>query len=162
MSFWTIPYQVWILFIKIRLHFALSNFLENKKQLVLTHNTDLIRLLDVQLNNCFNLYIMNNILDGTNGFISVSEKEKKLLINLHDLVSFFQNKNNELVDNIHNRRHFLMAMVPFMRGYAHISLDSDDRYTNFRESCMGMELIIAWMFFPFTIRFLEIYLMVKK
>lgn len=113
---------------KNKIAFCIIKFLENKKQLVLTHNTDLIRLLDVQLNNCFNLYIMNNILDGTNGFISVSEKEKKLLINLHDLVSFFQNKNNELVDNIHNRRHFLMAMVPFMRGYAHISLDSDDRY----------------------------------
>ena len=31
--------------------FCIIKFLENKKQVILTHNTDLIRLLDVQLNN---------------------------------------------------------------------------------------------------------------
>ena len=46
-------------------------------EVIQTHNTDLIRLLDVQLNNCFNLYILNNVEDGENGFIPVSEKEKK-------------------------------------------------------------------------------------
>ena len=88
----------------------------------------MLRLLDVQLNNCFNLYILNNVHDGTNGFIPVSEREKKLLINLHDLISLFQNKKNELKDALHDRRQFLMAMVRFMRGYAHINLDPTDRY----------------------------------
>lgn len=113
---------------KNKIAFCIIKFLENKKQIILTHNTDLIRLLDVQLNNCFNLYILNNVHNGTNGFISVSEKEKKLLINLHQLILFFQNKNNELVTVIRDRRQFLMAMIPFMRGYAHISLDPNDRY----------------------------------
>lgn len=113
---------------KNKIAFCIIKFLENKKQIILTHNTDLIRLLDVQLNNCFNLYILNNVHDGINGFISVSEKEKKLLINLHQLILLFQNKNNELIPAIHDRRQFLMAMVPFMRGYAHISLDPNDRY----------------------------------
>ena len=63
---------------KNKIAFCIIKFLENKKQLVLTHNTDLIRLLDVQLNNCFNLYIMNNILDGTNGFISVCRERKEV------------------------------------------------------------------------------------
>lgn len=113
---------------KNKIAFCIIKFLENKKQIILTHNTDLIRLLDVQLNNCFNLYILNNVHEGTNGFIPVSEREKMLLINLHHLISLFQNKNNELVEAIHDRRQFLMAMIPFMRGYAHISLDPNDRY----------------------------------
>lgn len=113
---------------KNKIAFCIIKFLENKKQLILTHNTDLIRLLDVQLNNCFNLFILNNIHDGTNGFIPVSEREKKLLINLHQLIVLFQNKNNELIEAIHDRRQFLMAMIPFMRGYAHISLDPNDYY----------------------------------
>lgn len=40
---------------KNKIAFCIIKFLENKKQIILTHNTDLIRLLDVQLNNCFNL-----------------------------------------------------------------------------------------------------------
>ncbi len=113
---------------KNKIAFCIIKFLENKKQLVFTHNTDLIRLLDVQLNNCFNLYILNNVQDGANGFIPVNEQEKLLLINLHSLIAFFQNKGNELVEVIRNRRQFLMAMIPFMRGYAHINLDPNDYY----------------------------------
>ncbi len=113
---------------KNKIAFCIIKFLEKKKQLVLTHNTDLVRLLDVQLNNCFNLYILNNVEDGKNGFIPVSEKEKKLLINLHELVKLFQNQDNALVPTIKNRRQFLMSMVPFMRGYAHISFDPGDIY----------------------------------
>lgn len=113
---------------KNKIAFCIIKFLENKKQIILTHNTDLVRLLDVQLNNCFNLYILNNVQDGENGFIPVSEKEKKLLINLHELIAFFQNKENELLGAIRNRKQFLMSMIPFLRGYAHISLDPDDYY----------------------------------
>lgn len=119
---------------KNKIAFCIIKFLEGKKQIVLTHNTDLIRLLDVQRNNCFNLYILNNVENGQNGFIPVKVQEKGLLINLHELVKFFQNKANIergdalLAPAIRNRRQFLMAMVPFMRGYAHISLDTDDDY----------------------------------
>lgn len=113
---------------KNKIAFCIIKFLENKKQIILTHNTDLIRLLDVQLNNCFNLYILNNVYHGENGFIFVSEREKKLLINLHYLITFFQNKNNELIGLIRNKRQFFMSMIPFIRGYAHICLDPDDYY----------------------------------
>lgn len=113
---------------KNKIAFCIIKFLQNKKQIILTHNTDLIRLLDVQLNNCFNLYILNNIQDGENGFIRISEREKKLLINLHDLIAFFQNRDSELMNAIHNRKHFLMSMIPFLRGYAHISLDPSNYY----------------------------------
>ena len=79
---------------KNKIAFCIIKFLENKKQIILTHNIDLVRLLDVQLNNCFNLYILNNVHNGMNGFISVSEKEKKLLINLHQLILLFQRTTN--------------------------------------------------------------------
>ena len=68
---------------KNKIAFCIIKFLDAKKQIVLTHNTDLIRLLDVQLNNCFNLYILNNVEHGQNGFIPVNAQEKALLINLH-------------------------------------------------------------------------------
>lgn len=113
---------------KNKIAFCIIKFLENKKQIIFTHNTDLIRLLDVQLNNCFNLYILNNVQDGANGFIPVNEREKLLLINLHNLIALFQNKDNELIGTIHDRRQFLMAMIPFVRGYAHINLDPNDYY----------------------------------
>ena len=119
---------------KNKIAFCIIKFLDCKKQIVLTHNTDLIRLLDVQLNNCFNLYILSNVERGQNGFIPVNAQEKAILINLHELVKLFQNKYNiergdaELVRAIKDRRQFLMAMIPFMRGYAHISLDPDDDF----------------------------------
>ena len=113
---------------KNKLSYCIVKFLENKKQIILTHNTDLIRLLDVQCYNCFNLYILGNAHDGINGFIPVDGREKELLINLHNLVSLFQNKNRLLLPSIHNRKQFLMSMIPFMRGYAHISLDPEDYY----------------------------------
>ena len=113
---------------KNKIAFCIIKFLENKKQIILTHNTDLVRLLDAQYYNCFNLYIMNNVHDGENGFIPVTEREKKLLINLHCLVALFQNKEGQLVEAINNRRQFLMSMIPFMRGYAHICLDPEDYY----------------------------------
>ncbi|MBR3243203.1 MAG: AAA family ATPase [Parasporobacterium sp.] len=119
---------------KNKIAFCIIKFLEQKKQIVLTHNTDLIRLLDVQLNNCFNLYILNNVEHGQNGFIPVNAQEKALLINLHELIKLFQNKYNvergdaELVPSIINRRQFLMSMIPFMRGYSHIGLDPDDDF----------------------------------
>lgn len=113
---------------KNKIAYCIIKFLEQKKQIVLTHNTDLVRLLNVQLNNCFNLYILNNVENGHNGFVSVSDREKNLLINLHELAKFFQNRDELLSSSIKNRRQFLMAMIPFIRGYAHISLDPNDNF----------------------------------
>lgn len=111
---------------KNKIAYCIIKFLEKKKQIVLTHNTDLIRLLNVQLDGCFNLYILNNVEYGQNGFISISDKEKRLLINLHELIKFFQDRENILTTVIRNRKQFLMSMIPFMRGYSHIILDEKD------------------------------------
>ncbi len=122
---------------KNRIAYCIIKFLENKKQIVLTHNTDLIRLLDVQLNDCFNLYILNNVENGQNGFIPINKAEKSLLLNLYKLVQFFMNKDGKLKEVIKDERLFLMSMIPFLRGYLHIIRDSNDEYVKLSEIMHG-------------------------
>lgn len=121
---------------KNKIAYCILKFLENKKQIILTHNTDLIRLLEVQMNGCFNLYFLNNCENGVNGFLRVNNQETKILINLYELIKFFQNKgptdnnnNYSLKHVIKNERLFLISMIPFMRGYAHISNNNDSDHT---------------------------------
>lgn len=90
--------------------------------LILTHNVDLIRLLNAQYNGCFKLYLLNNIHDGENGFIKVSNKETGLLINLEKLLNTFR---KDIFQEIKNVELFLISMIPFMRGYSSIINDED-------------------------------------
>lgn len=122
---------------KNKIAFCIVKFMENKKQIVLTHNLELVRLLEFQNQGCFNLYMLNNHDGARNGFIPVKAEEQGLLINLSSLISFFQNKDNRLVNSIRDRRLFLISMIPFMRGYAHISLDPDDYYGRLSEVMHG-------------------------
>ena len=124
---------------KNKIAFCIIRFLENKKQIILTHNTDLIRLLNVQLKDCFNLYILNNIDGGRNGFIPVKREKKEILINLSNLVKLFQNKDGKLEAIIHDKRLFLMAMIPFLRGYIHIMKDPEDIYGQLSRLMHGFE-----------------------
>lgn len=124
---------------KNKIAFCIIKFLENKKQIILTHNTDLIRLLDVQLKDCFNLYILNNVDGGRNGFLPVKRDEKEILISLSNLVELFQNKNGKLATIIHDKRLFLMAMIPFLRGYIHIMKDPEDLYGQLSRLMHGFE-----------------------
>ncbi len=124
---------------KNKIAFCIIKFLENKQQIILTHNTDLIRLLYVQIQDCFNLYILNNADDGRNGFIPVQYEEKKILINLSDLVKLFQNKEDILERIIRDRKLFLMSVIPFLRGYMHIVRDENDDYGNLSKLMHGYE-----------------------
>jgi ABC-type arginine transport system ATPase subunit len=124
---------------KNKIAFCIIKFLEDKKQIILTHNTDLVRLLDVQQNGCFNFYLFNNVSGGNNGFISVNDNEKALLINLSKLIKLFQNYQNTLVPFIKNEKQFLISMIPFMRGYAHICKDGDGIYTTLSGIMHGYE-----------------------
>lgn len=124
---------------KNKIAFCIVKFLEDKKQIVLTHNTDLIRLLNVQLKDSFNLYILNNTDEGRNGFINVKKEEMQMLINLSDLVGFFQNKSQNLEANILDKKLFLMSMIPFLRGYIHIMKDPEDDYGKLSRIMHGYE-----------------------
>lgn len=100
---------------KNKIVFALVRMLQSKQRLILTHNTDVLRLLDSQYPNCFNLYILNNKEGESNGFIRLSYKEKDMLINLKNLLQAFR---GDVLSHIINVEEFLISVVPFCRGYA--------------------------------------------
>ena len=124
---------------KNKIAFCIIKFLEEKKQIVLTHNLDLVRLLEVQWKDCFNLYLLNNSESGTNGFIPVNEKEKRILINIYEFIELL--RSQELFDKVHNPRLFLMALIPFMRGYAHICYDPEDYYSQLSSVMHGYSTV---------------------
>ncbi len=126
---------------KNKIAYCIIKFLENKKNIILTHNLDLVRLLEFQNSGCFNLYMFNNTEGGVNGFIRVNDQEKKILINLHDLIKLFRNgeQNAQIGDIVIDNRTFLMAMIPFLRGYAHIMCTEDDIYSSLSSIMHGYE-----------------------
>lgn len=107
---------------KNKIAFCIIRFLQNKNVLVLTHNTDLIRLLEYQLRNCFNLYLFNNSDDGNNGFVNVNKKEQDIFLNLDKLLNLFR---KDILNEIKDEKVYLMSMISFMRGYSNIIGDSD-------------------------------------
>jgi len=115
--------------------FTILKFLEEKHRIVLTHNSDLLRLLDVQMPNCYNLYILNNTAGENNGFVSLSEQEKGIAIYLNKLLRFFR---RDIFTYIVNYEQFLLSMIPFMRGYANI-IDNEGVYTELCKVMHGYE-----------------------
>ncbi|ENJ7186409.1 hypothetical protein AB1740_002179 [Vibrio fluvialis] len=102
---------------KNKLAYAIISFLRGKKVIILSHNTDLIKLLEHQQPECINLYYFNNVQDEQNGFISVNRNELKILLYIHEFLDLLR---NGIVNEIVDKRHFLISMAPFMRGYCQI------------------------------------------
>lgn len=107
---------------KNKVVFAIVKMLHHKKRIVLTHNTDLLRLLDSQYKKCYKLYLLNNTNGEENGFISINNNELEMLISLEKLLNTFR---GAIFDHIKDFEIFLISMVPFMRGYANIINNSD-------------------------------------
>lgn len=105
---------------KNKIAYAIVKMLHNKKRVILTHNIDLLRLLDGQFKRCFRLYLFNNTQGEENGFISLSSDERDMLINLDELLNTFREK---IFDYIRNTELFLISLIPFMRGYSTIIND---------------------------------------
>lgn len=101
---------------KNKLVYAITKILKGKKVIITTHNTDLLRLLNVQINTGYNLYILNNTENGNNGFIEVSDNEKDILIFIPKLLKFI--RETEIEKIIIDKKLYLYSMIPFMRGYA--------------------------------------------
>lgn len=97
--------------------YAIVKMLHHKKRIVLTHNTDLIRLLDGQYKHCFKLYLLNNTDGELNGFIPLKNNEQEMLISLEKLLTAFR---ESVPCHVVNPELFLISMIPFMRGYANI------------------------------------------
>lgn len=102
---------------KNKVVYAIVRMLQSKKRIVLTHNIDFIRLLDSQYRHIFNLYLLNNTEEETNGFIRLKPKEQGMLISLQKLLDAFR---GDVLSYIENKELFLISMIPFMRGYANI------------------------------------------
>lgn len=102
---------------KNKIAFCIIKFLENKHQIILTHNTELIKLLEFQSQSCFELYMFNNTEGALNGFIKINKDEQELLLKLNKLLDLFR---GGIWQYVKNKNLFLMSMIPFMRGYANI------------------------------------------
>ena len=102
---------------KNKVAYAIVKMLHNKKRIVLTHNTDLLRLLHGQYKRSYKLYLLNNTDGEENGFIPLNNKEQEMLISLEKLLAAFR---GDILDHIIDVNTFLISMIPFMRGYANI------------------------------------------
>ena len=100
---------------KNKIAYAIVKILQNKKCIILTHNVDLLRLLDGQFKKCFRLFLFNNMDNEENGFIPLNFKEQDMLINLDKLLDTFR---KDIYPYIQDSNLFLVSMIPFMRGYA--------------------------------------------
>jgi len=109
---------------KNKIAFSIIKFLEKKKQIIFTHNTDLIQLLEHQYQGCFTLYQLNNKDGEENGLIPITKKEQKLLIYLTKLVDFFR---KDVSPELVNEKEFLISVIPFMRGYASLIGDKESK-----------------------------------
>lgn len=100
---------------KNKLVYAIIKFLDNKKVLLLTHNMDLIKLVEFQTNRKFNIYLFNNFEGQKNGFILINENEKKILISIPNLLDFI--RSNTILSFIKDEKLYIYSLIPFMRGY---------------------------------------------
>ena len=107
---------------KNKVVFAMVKMLENKPRIILTHNIDLLRLLESQYKNSFRLYLLNNTEGENNGFIALSKNEQSMLINLQELLNTFR---HTIFNSIKSPEMYLISMIPFMRGYATVIDDTE-------------------------------------
>ena len=102
---------------KNKVVYAIAKMLEKKQRIILTHNIDMIRLLDAQYKKSFKMYLLNNTENEINGFIPLKFDEQDMLINLANLLMAFR---NNILNCLENDELYLISMIPFMRGYANI------------------------------------------
>lgn len=107
---------------KNKIAYAIVKILQNKKRVILTHNVDLLRLLDGQFKKCFRLFLFNNTENEENGFIALNSDERDMLINLDELLKTFREK---IYEHIKDVELFLISLIPFMRGYSTIINNND-------------------------------------
>ena len=106
---------------KNKISYAIVKILQYKKRVILTHNVDLLRLLDGQFKKCFRLFLFNNTENEENGFIALNSDERDMLINLDELLKTFREK---IYEHIKDVELFLISLIPFMRGYSTIINDN--------------------------------------
>jgi len=109
---------------KNKIAYAILKILEHKKTILLTHSTDLIKLVEHQRPDSFRLYYLNNTPNEVNGFIYLNKDELKILMYIHEFTNLLR---RDIASEVLNERQFLISVVPFMRGYCQIVNDVDAR-----------------------------------
>jgi len=109
---------------KNKIAYAILKILNNKKSIILTHNTDLIKLLEHQVQKCFRLYQLHNRSEGENGFVYIDRAEVKLLLYIHEVLNLLR---DDIKSEIIDERNYLISIIPFMRGYCQIIGDIDSK-----------------------------------
>ncbi|WP_232598037.1 AAA family ATPase [Photobacterium carnosum] len=102
---------------KNKLAYAILSFLGSKKTLILTHNTDLIKLLEHQEKKCLNLYYFNNVVGENNGFTLINQKEMSILLYIYEFLNLLR---EDIKSEIDDEKQFLISITPFMRGFCQI------------------------------------------
>lgn len=110
---------------KNKIAYCIIKFLENKKQIIFTHNIELIHLLDVQKSHCFNFYVLCNEDNEDCGFFSVSPKERELVLYLDKLLDFL--RSDDIQKEILNKEMFIISLIPFMRGIVKLIYPKDNK-----------------------------------
>lgn len=109
---------------KNKLAYAILSFLSSKKTLILTHNTDLIKLLEHQIKQCLNLYYFNNVVGESNGFTPINAQEMSILLYIHEFLNLLR---GDIKSEIDNEEHFIASLIPFMRGFCQIIGSADEK-----------------------------------
>lgn len=99
---------------KNKIAFCLLKILESKSKIVLTHNLDLVRLLDVQITHCFSFYLLSNDPCNECGFIRVCEEERDLVLYFDKLLDKL--RSSDIETEVTNKREYILSLVPFMRA----------------------------------------------
>lgn len=108
---------------KNKITYAILKLLSNKRSIILTHNTDLIKLLEHQQKKCFRLYFLNNTSNEENGLIGIEENEIDILLYIPKFLTLLR---GDIKLEIRNELTFLIAVTPFLRGCSQIFSNFQD------------------------------------
>lgn len=103
---------------KNKIIFCINNLANEKNCIILTHNIDLVQLIEAQIGGSYNLYAFQNKESGENGFIKIDNCERTIILKLNKLIDFFR---ADIFNEIEDKRLFFISMVPFIRGYCNIN-----------------------------------------
>ncbi|MHB1484857.1 MAG: AAA family ATPase [Saccharofermentanales bacterium] len=119
---------------KNKIAYCIVKILEQKQQIIFTHNIELVRLLDVQKTHCFSLYLLGNDSDETCGFIPVLADERSILLYLDKLMDYL--RSAEADANIIDERMYIISLIPFMRAV--IKIINPDKRNEFIDSLTSL------------------------
>jgi len=108
---------------KNKIAYAIMKLLSNKRSIILTHNTDLIKLLEHQQKKSFKLYLLNNTRSEENGLIGIGDNEIEILLYIP---KFLELLRGDIKSEIKNELVFLIAVTPFLRGCCQIFSNFQD------------------------------------